>query len=174
MARGFSHVGYYTNHLEQTLDFYGRVLGFELARYDLTKVEEGGEVRVLIFDVGGDDHLTFLAPEGVEGIVLPPDNGISITHHVAFELLNRDRLVEMRDRLVEEGIEVSCVVEIDWTQSIFCDDPVNGLRLEFCAQVSEVVNSAEPTERFSIRASQLQEPSAHRNTYLPLETGAAT
>jgi catechol 2,3-dioxygenase-like lactoylglutathione lyase family enzyme len=51
--RGFSHIGLSTLDLDKTRAFYERVLGFKAVDDVTVKIEEGGCLRHLFFDVGG-------------------------------------------------------------------------------------------------------------------------
>ena len=115
--------------------------------------------------MGDSEFLAFMAPEGVEGVELPPEDGM-ITHHIAFEVDDPEALNELHDRLLAEGIKVSDVVVHDWCQSIYFDDPVNRIRLEACTTTRELdENDARIQERFSVHAEQVQEPAVSRATY---------
>jgi catechol 2,3-dioxygenase-like lactoylglutathione lyase family enzyme len=164
-TRGIHHVGHYTRDFDATLDFYVGTLGFEVRRADIVTVYEGGRVRHVFLEMGDSEFLAFMAPEGVEGVELPPEDGM-ITHHIAFEVDDPEALNELRDRLLAEGIKVSDVVVHDWCQSIYFDDPVNRIRLEACTTTRELdENDARIQERFSVHAAQIQEPAASRATY---------
>src|SRR5215469_4000736 len=51
--RGFSHIGLSTLDLDKTCAFYEGVLGFKAVDDVTIKIEEGGSLRHLFFDVGG-------------------------------------------------------------------------------------------------------------------------
>ena len=59
--RGFSHIGLSTLDLDETCQFYESILGFKPVVADTIKIEEGGYLRHLIFDVGRDQLLAFMA-----------------------------------------------------------------------------------------------------------------
>ena len=48
--KGFSHIGLSTRDLDSTRDFYENVLGFKVARCDIIKIAEGGQIRHIFFD----------------------------------------------------------------------------------------------------------------------------
>jgi catechol 2,3-dioxygenase-like lactoylglutathione lyase family enzyme len=50
--RGFSHIGLSTLDLDETHRFYEGVLGFKTVVADTIKIEEGGRLRHIFFDVG--------------------------------------------------------------------------------------------------------------------------
>ena len=104
-------------------------------------IEEGGRLRHLFFDVGGDQLVAFLEPQGVPGIPTDYDAGINRGlgvpagfYHFAFEAGSPAALVQKRDELRAKGIEVTDIVDHQWAQSIYFKDP-NGLSLEYCCVV---------------------------------------
>jgi catechol 2,3-dioxygenase-like lactoylglutathione lyase family enzyme len=52
--KGFSHVGLSTRDLDKTRNFYEGILGFKPVVADTIKIEEGGRIRHLFFDIGRD------------------------------------------------------------------------------------------------------------------------
>jgi catechol 2,3-dioxygenase-like lactoylglutathione lyase family enzyme len=165
-TRGVHHVGHYTRDFDATLDFYVGVLGFEVRRADTVTIYEGGQIRHVFLDMGGSEMIAFMAPENVEGVELPPEEGMTVTHHIAFEVDDPDALVDLRDHLMDEGVKVSDLVVHDWCQSIYFDDPVNRIRLEACTTTRELnEDDATMQERFSVHAEQVQEPADARSSY---------
>ena len=165
---GVHHIGHYTRNFDATMDFYVGVLGFEVGRADTVKIIEGGRIRHVFLHMGGSEYLAFMAPEDVDGVELPPEEGMTVTHHIAFEVEDPDALLDLREHLVEEGVKVSDVVVHDWCQSIYFDDPVNAIRLEACTTTRELDdNDATMQERFTVHVEQVQEPAYTRATYHP-------
>jgi catechol 2,3-dioxygenase-like lactoylglutathione lyase family enzyme len=62
--RGISHIGLSTLDLDKTREFYEGVLGFKAVVADTIKVKEGGSLRHLFFDIGRDQLIAFLEPNG--------------------------------------------------------------------------------------------------------------
>ena len=60
--KGFSHIGLSTRDLDSTRDFYENVLGFKVARCDIIKIAEGGQIRHIFFDTGRDQLIAFMEP----------------------------------------------------------------------------------------------------------------
>jgi catechol 2,3-dioxygenase-like lactoylglutathione lyase family enzyme len=165
-TRGIHHVGHYTRDFDGTLDFYVGVLGFEVKRADIVSIIEGGRIRHAFLHMGGEEFFAFMAPEEVDGVVMPPEEGPTITHHLAFKVEDPDALEDLREHLLSEGIKVSPTVVHDWCQSIYFDDPVNKIRLEACTTTRELdEDDATIKERFSVHAAQVQEPAQARATY---------
>jgi catechol 2,3-dioxygenase-like lactoylglutathione lyase family enzyme len=139
--RGFSHIGLSTLDLDKTRDFYEGVLGFKAVVSDTITVEEGGRLRHLFFDIGHDQLIAFLEPQGVPGIPAHFDAGINRGlgvpagfYHFAFEAGSAAALARKRDELRAKGIEVTDIVDHGWAQSIYFKDP-NCLSLEYCCTV---------------------------------------
>lgn len=165
LTRGFHHVGHYTRDFDATMEFYCGTLGFQVRRADTVGIYEGGRVRHAFLDSGGGELLAFMAPEEVEGVELPPEDGM-ITHHIAFGVDDPEALEELREKLLEDGVKVSDIVVHDWCQSIYFDDPVNNIRLEACTTTRELDDEdATMRERFQVHAAQVQEPAVARSTY---------
>ncbi len=137
--RGLSHVGLSTHDLDRTLEFYEKILGFKRVRADITRIQEGGELRHVFLDTGGGQLLAFMAPRGIQGIPEDYDTGINRGlgvpdgfYHFAFEAGSESELEKRRLDLLEKGVEVSEIVDHEgWCKSIYFKDP-NGIQLEYC------------------------------------------
>jgi catechol 2,3-dioxygenase-like lactoylglutathione lyase family enzyme len=161
--RGFSHIGLSTLDLDKTRAFYEGVLGFEPVVSDTITIEEGGRLRHLFFDIGRDQLIAFLEPEGVPGIPAHYDAGINhglgvpaAFYHFAFEAGSAAALAEKRDELRDKGVEVTDIVDHGWAQSIYFKDP-NGLSLEYCCMVGDrPAGEAMMQGAFTIRRAALE------------------
>jgi catechol 2,3-dioxygenase-like lactoylglutathione lyase family enzyme len=139
--RGFSHIGLSTLDLDKTRAFYEGVLGFKAVDDVTTKIEEGGSLRHLFFDVGGGQRIGFLEPNGVPNIPAKYDAGInrglgvpSAFYHFAFEAGSPAALAQKRDELRGKSVATTDIVDHGSAQSIYFKDP-NGLSLEYCCLV---------------------------------------
>src|SRR5215831_7890364 len=139
--KGFSHIGLSTLDLDKTREFYEGVLGFKPVVADTIKIKEGGHLRHLFFDVGRDQLIAFLEPNGVPDVPAKYDAGINGGlgvpagfYHFAFEAGSAAALAEKRDELRAKGVETTDIVDHQWAQSIYFKDP-NGLSLEYCCAV---------------------------------------
>jgi catechol 2,3-dioxygenase-like lactoylglutathione lyase family enzyme len=165
-TRGIHHVGYYTRDFDRTVDFYTRVLGFNIGRADQVPIIEGGRLRHVFLDTGENTMIAFQAPESVEGLEMPPEGELHITHHLAFEVASPDALETLRQDILADGVKVSELVIHDWCQSIYFDDPVNGIRLEACTSTRELnEDDATIQDRFTVHNYQVQENAADRSSY---------
>ena len=161
--RGISHIGLSTLDLDKTRKFYEDVLGFKPVVADTIKVKEGGRLRHLFFDIGRDQLIAFLEPQGVPDVPANYDAGINRGlgvpagfYHFAFEAGSPAGLAEKRDELRAKGVETTDIVDHGWAQSIYCKDP-NGLSLEYCCVTRNLTeDDAEMQERFTIPRSALE------------------
>ncbi|WP_319798857.1 VOC family protein [Nitrobacter sp.] len=139
MNGGINHVGLSTRDMDGTIKFYTEVLDFEIVRYDRITVTEGGSMRHLFLDSGNRQLVSFLGPEGVEALSeweTGINQGLGVPrgfYHFAFGCDSEEVLVERQQNLLKHGISVSEVINHDWCKSIYFDDPVNKLSLEYCA-----------------------------------------
>jgi catechol 2,3-dioxygenase-like lactoylglutathione lyase family enzyme len=141
--KGFSHIGLSTLDLDQTREFYEGVLGFKALILDTIRIEEGGYLRHLFFDIGGDQLIGFLEPHGVPDVPESYDAGINRGlgvpagfYHFAFEAGSPAALRERRDDLRAKGVKTTEIVDHGWARSIYFKDP-NGLSLEYCCLVGD-------------------------------------
>jgi catechol 2,3-dioxygenase-like lactoylglutathione lyase family enzyme len=148
--RGFSHIGLSTLDLEKTRAFYEGVLGFKPVVTDTIRIEEGGHLRHVFFDVGGGQLIAFLEPNGIADVPAKYDAGINRGlgvpagfYHFAFEAGSPAVLARKRDELREKGVETTDIVDHDWAQSIYFKDP-NGLSLEYCCLVGDQPEPGAP------------------------------
>src|ERR1700730_5897006 len=161
--KGFSHIGLSTLDLDKTREFYEGVLGFKPVVADTIKIEEGGRLRHIFFNVGRDQLIAFLEPNGVPDVPAKYDAGINRRLGVpagfypfSFEAGSPAALAEKRYELRAKGVETTDIVDHDWAQSIYFKDP-NGLSLEYCCMVRDLTeNDATMQERFTIPRGALE------------------
>jgi catechol 2,3-dioxygenase-like lactoylglutathione lyase family enzyme len=153
--RGVNHVALVCRDMARTVRFYRDVLGMPLVK---TIELPSGMGQHFFFDIGNDDCLAFFwfanarpAQPGVSHAPVLPDSGgdISSAHasmnHLAFDV-PLERFEEYRQRLIDEGVEVSMVLDHDdsemqvarefhpgvFVRSFYFRDP-DGILLEFAA-----------------------------------------
>ena len=159
--KGFSHIGLSTHDLDTTRDFYERVLGFKVVRCDIIKIEDGGQIRHMFFDTGRDQLIAFMEPQTVPGISPNYDAGINeglgvpgSFYHFAFEAGSAPALEEKRQELLSKGVTVTDIVDHEWAQSIYFNDP-NGISLEYCCLTRDVGTEDDVTMQVRVsRTSQ--------------------
>jgi catechol 2,3-dioxygenase-like lactoylglutathione lyase family enzyme len=161
--RGFSHIGLSTLDLDKTREFYEGVLGFKPVVADTIRIQEGGRLRHLFFDVGRDQLLAFMEPQGVPDVPANFDAGINrglgvpaSFYHFAFEAGSEAALADKRDELRAKRVEVTDIVDHGWSRSIYFKDP-NGLSLEYCCMVRNLTaNDAMMQERCTLPRAALE------------------
>ena len=169
--KGFSHIGLSTLDLDKTREFYEGVLGFKSVIADTIKIKEGGHIRHIFFDVGRDQLIAFMEPQGVPDIPAEYDAGINrglglpaAFYHFAFEAGSEAALTGKRDELRAKGVEVTDVVDHGSAKSIYFKDP-NGLSLEYCCFVRNLTkDDATMQERFTVSRAALDLSSASELT----------
>jgi catechol 2,3-dioxygenase-like lactoylglutathione lyase family enzyme len=160
--KGFSHVGLSTLDLDKTREFYEGVLGFKPVVADTVKIREGGRIRHIFFDMGRDQLIAFMEPRGVPGVPVEYDAGINrglglpaSFYHFAFEAGSEAALADKRDALRAKGVEVTDIVDHEWSKSIYFKDP-NGLSLEYCCFVRNLTtDDATMQERCTLPRAAL-------------------
>ena len=151
--RGVNHVALVSSDMARTVRFYRDVLGMPLVK----TIDLPGGGQHFFFDMGNDDCLAFFwfpeaqpAQPGLSNAAALPDAGdITTAHaslnHIAFDV-PLERFEEYRQRLIDEGIEVSMILDHDdskysvartfhpgvFVRSFYFFDP-DGVLLEFAA-----------------------------------------
>ena len=136
--RGVHHLGLATHDMEATIEFYQDKLGFPLRVADIIQPEGGGSIRHAFLDVGNGEMVAFMECNDVPGVSPDFDAGINKglgirggLIHFAFKADSLEELEARREHLVSKGIEVTDLVDHEWSMSIYFRDP-NGLQLEYC------------------------------------------
>jgi catechol 2,3-dioxygenase-like lactoylglutathione lyase family enzyme len=161
--RGFSHIGLSTLALDKTREVYEGVLGFRPVVADTIKIEEGGHLRHLFFDVGRNQLIAFLEPNGVPNVPAKYYAGINRGlgvpagfYHFAFDAGSPAALAQKRDELRVKGVEVTDIVDHGWARSLYFKHP-NGLSLKYCCAVCNLTeDDATMQERFTIPRGALE------------------
>ena len=160
--KGFSHIGLSTLDLDKTRAFYEDVLGFKPVVADTLRIQEGGHLRHVFFDVGRDQLLAFMEANDMPGVPAKYDAGINrglgvpaAFYHFAFEAGSEAGLAAKRDQLRAKGLDVTDIVDHGWAKSIYFSDP-NGLSLEYCCLVRDLTeDDARMQERGTIPLARL-------------------
>jgi catechol 2,3-dioxygenase-like lactoylglutathione lyase family enzyme len=139
MRRGVHHLGLATYDYERCVDFFTRVVGFEIGWQDLQQASDGTVLmRHVFFDTGDGTYLAIMAPTTDGGA--PEEWAADInsalglspyTYHFAFWLDSLEELDAMRERLAGHGVKVTDPWDHEWCTSIYFRDP-DGHGLEFC------------------------------------------
>jgi catechol 2,3-dioxygenase-like lactoylglutathione lyase family enzyme len=151
--RGVNHVALVSSDMARTVRFYRDVLGMPLVK----TIDLPGGGQHFFFDIGNDDCLAFFwfpqaqpAQPGLSNAAVLPDAGDITTAHASLNHLAFDvpleRFEDYRQRLIDEGIEVSMILDHDdstysvartfhpgvFVRSFYFFDP-DGILLEFAA-----------------------------------------
>ena len=145
-------------------------------RCDIIKVKEGGQIRHIFFDTGRDQLIAFMEARDIPGVPVEYDAGIncglgvpSAFYHFAFVAGTEGGLEAKRQELLAKGVEVSEVVDHNWSKSIYFKDP-NGMQLEYCCLTRDfVANDAVMQDRFerSVKALGLEQTDSLRSPLAP-------
>lgn len=117
---GLHHITIVSADAQRTVDFYTRVLGMRLVK------------QTVNFDDPGSYHLYFGNETGRPGTAVTffewpgaPRGypGIGGTHHVAFQVADRDALLKWKRRLTDLGIAVDGPLDRHYFTSIYFHDP---------------------------------------------------
>ena len=166
--RGVNHVALVCSDMARTVRFYRDVLGMPLVK---TIELPGGMGQHFFFDIGNDDCLAFFwfanaqpAHPGISNAPMLPDQGdIASAHasmnHLAFDV-PLERFEDYRQRLIDDGVEVSMVLDHDdseyqvarefhpgvFVRSFYFFDP-DGVMLEYAAWTRDMGRPDDVSER---------------------------
>jgi catechol 2,3-dioxygenase-like lactoylglutathione lyase family enzyme len=126
---GLNHLALITNDMDLTTRFWHGVLGAPLVA-----TIGNASFRHYFFDVGNEATVAFFEYQGhqVNGFAKPagvPDKRAVQFDHVSLNLPDEQALLQLRQRLLDHGCEVTDVVDHGLMQSIYFTDP-NGIALE--------------------------------------------
>src|SRR5258708_31118472 len=116
--KGFSHIGLSTLDLDKTRAFYEDVLGFKPVVADTLRIQEGGHLRHVFFDVGRDQLLAFMEANDMPGVPAKYDAGINrglgvpaAFYHFAFEAGAGAGPAAQSAPLLAQGLGVSAILD---------------------------------------------------------------
>jgi glyoxalase family protein len=129
VINGIHHLTAVSRDAQRTVDFYTGVLGLHLIE------------RMVGVDDPSSSHLYFAAEENGPGVLTffeqkgaPRGSyGIGGTHHLAFETIDRDSLLQWKRWLTDSGIRVTGPYNRVYFESIYFTDP-DGLILEIATR----------------------------------------
>jgi catechol 2,3-dioxygenase-like lactoylglutathione lyase family enzyme len=141
------HLGLATRDYDATVEFYTKVIGWEIAWQDLMQAPDGTVlVRHVFFDTGDGSYVAFMAPTPAlpgtpENWATDINSGLGVPPHVyhfAFWLDSVEELEQFQRQIRERGVEASEVIDHDgWTAGFVVRDP-NGLLIEFATTTREL------------------------------------
>jgi catechol 2,3-dioxygenase-like lactoylglutathione lyase family enzyme len=136
--RGLHHFAWRCRDAEETRHFYEDILGLPLTllvRGDY--VPSTGEFCPhvhIFFRMGNGSYLAFF-DLGDNETPLPSPNTPAWVNHLALEVDSKEALLNMKQHLEVNGIEVLGVTDHEVIESIYFFDP-NGIRLEFAVRTA--------------------------------------
>ena len=142
---GVHHLGLASTDYEGTVDFYTNVVGWEIVWQDQMISPDGQEMmRHVFFDMGDGSLIAFIcsrpgSPIFPESWATDINSGLGMhtafVYHFSFWSESLEDLEEKRKTLKSRGVEVTSMMNHGWLKSFYFRDPVNGLMLEFAAQL---------------------------------------
>lgn len=126
--RGINHLALVTPDMDATVRFYHGVLGMRLVATLMA-----GPMRHYFFELGPENTVaffewkgaaTFAKPAGVRSDAYPIQ-----MDHISFNLPDEKAIVDLRDRLLAAGVEITEVVDHRIMHSVYFTDP-SGIALE--------------------------------------------
>jgi catechol 2,3-dioxygenase-like lactoylglutathione lyase family enzyme len=155
---GLYHSAYACRDGAETRHFYEDILGLPLVNCMLSDhVPSSGEkldYAHFFFEMGNGSYIAFF-DLGKNEMPQPSPNTPDWVQHFAIETDSVDNVLAMRQRLVDNGVNVSPLVDHGFIKSIYFFDP-NGIRLEVTAL----------TEPKNFREDAAREAHAHFETWM--------
>lgn len=154
------HLSFGTRDLIATRQFYEGQLGFPVLIHEWMLKEEGSRVDHMFFDCDGGCALAFMQGLDMPGMPSKFDAGINRglglprgPFHFALRCSGEAALQARRLELINRGMIVGQLIELDPYHSFFVDDPVNGLRLEYTTRLRTPIESYRDPQRRQFQAS---------------------
>jgi catechol 2,3-dioxygenase-like lactoylglutathione lyase family enzyme len=140
---GCHHMAFVTNKMDETVDFYTNVLGLPLVVTLQLPPQDPfpgavwgdlGGAKHYFFDIGNGDRIAFF--EFHEEL---PENyaQMGAGNHLAIAVPSETALEEARQHLLANGIKIKHDLDHGFCKSIYFDDPVNGINLEFAVYIAK-------------------------------------
>lgn len=121
-AQRLHHIVLNVTDIEESVEFYTKVLGIKIAAYN----KEKGSAFLSF----GDEHHDLALFQRATGS--QPDENQPGLIHMAFRLENYEKLQEAYEELLEMGIPIERTIQHNVTNSVYVKDP-DGMNVEiFC------------------------------------------
>lgn len=131
-VQGLHHFAWRCRDAEETRHFYEDILGMPLVHViRLDHVPSTGEYCPYVhifFQMGDGSYIAFF-DLGDDTQALPSPNTPAWVNHIALQVDSLDRLMAMKTRLEQAGVDVLGVTDHHIVKSIYFFDP-NGFRVE--------------------------------------------
>ncbi len=127
---GLHHITLICRDMQRTTDFYARVMGLKLVKQTVNFDDPGVKHFYFGDETGSPGTLVtfFEYPRGMGGQV-----GVGTMHHFAFCVETDEEQLAWRKRLIDEGINVTPVIDRKYFHSIYFRDP-DGIILEIATR----------------------------------------
>ena len=125
--RGINHLALVTTDMDATVRFYHGVLGMRLVATLMA-----GPMRHYFFEMGAENTVAFFEMKEAQTFSKPAGVPAAMPlqfDHVSFNLPEKQALLDLRDRLVAAGCEITEVVDHGIMHSVYFTDP-SGIALE--------------------------------------------
>ncbi len=142
---GINHLAMVTGDMDKTTRFYRDVLGMPLvATIGKGLTGAPGSFRHYFFNMGQGNTIAFFEWPGIttgpsKETGIPAHDGRHFDH-ISFCVESLDTLHDLQERLRAHGVDVTRVVDHNFIQSIYFDDP-NGISLEASYWVVNIYES---------------------------------
>jgi len=151
---GINHLALIVPDMEQTVRFYRDVLGLPLVG-----ALGNAYFRHYFFDLGNHNTLAFFEYPGVTDTGGNKEAGLAASgrqlDHLSFQAESKEALLALQARLRQQGVEVTRVVDHDFIQSIYFDDP-SGISLEASYWVRDITDQPSFSDPNPVPALQEQ------------------
>jgi catechol 2,3-dioxygenase-like lactoylglutathione lyase family enzyme len=135
---GCHHMAFVTNNMEETVKFYHGVLGFpvvvtlQLPSPDPFPGAVPGDLggsRHYFFRIGDQDTIAFFEFADVE--IAADNTQLGAGNHLAITVPSEGELQKAKEHLDANGIKIKSDLDHGFCHSIYFEDPVNKIALEF-------------------------------------------
>jgi catechol 2,3-dioxygenase-like lactoylglutathione lyase family enzyme len=135
---GCHHMAFVTNDMEETVKFYNGILGFPVV-VTLSLPDPDPFPGAVPGNLGGSRHYFFRISEQdtiaffeFKDVETPADNSLlGAGNHLAITVPSEAELQKAKTHLEENGVKIKSDLNHGFCHSIYFDDPVNKIALEF-------------------------------------------
>jgi catechol 2,3-dioxygenase-like lactoylglutathione lyase family enzyme len=135
---GCHHMAFVTNNMEETVKFYNGILGFPVV-VTLSLPNPDPFPGAVPGNLGGSRHYFFRISEQdtiaffeFPDTDIPADNSLlGAGNHLAMTVPSEGELQKAKNHLELNGIKIKSELDHGFCHSIYFDDPVNNIALEF-------------------------------------------
>jgi catechol 2,3-dioxygenase-like lactoylglutathione lyase family enzyme len=155
---GVHHMAFVTNNMDETVKFYNGLLGFPVV-VTLQLPNPDPFPGAVPGNLGGSKHYFFrISPQDTvaffefKDVEVPADNSLlGAGNHLAITVPSETELQNAKKLLEEAGVKIKSDLDHGFCHSIYFEDPVNQIALEFatwqhaCDEEEPFLQDPEPT-----------------------------